>query len=196
LIALKPSYDTSKLFEKTKALITKDSQKEGVKALLLATKALPVQQVAYLLATSYHETAHTMQPITEYGGVKYFDKYDVGTLAKNLGNTPEKDGDGYLYRGRGFVQITGRANYQKASTKLGVDFIRSPDLALRPDLAAKILVLGTTEGWFTGKKLSDYLSDTKIDYVNARRVINGTDKASTIASYAKVFEQGLLHSRL
>jgi hypothetical protein len=163
-------------------------QMAGVETILAASEGLPISHRAYLLATAKHETADTMQPITEYGGRKYFDKYDTGKLAKALGNTPEKDGDGYLYRGRGFVQITGRANYAKASGKLDVDLIANPDAALNPTVAAKILVRGCSEGWFTGKKLSDYLPD---DFRNARRVVNGTDRADLIAGYAIEFGKAL-----
>lgn len=163
-------------------------QVDGIEALLAATEGLPITHRAYLLATGKHETADTMQPITEYGGRKYFDKYDTGKMAKALGNTPEDDGDGYKYRGRGFVQITGRANYAKAGDWLKLDLLGNPDLALQPTVAAKILVRGCTNGWFTGKKLSDYLPG---DYVNARRVINGTDRAALIAGYAANFERAI-----
>lgn len=159
------------------------AQVEGCEALIRATQGLPLSWRAYLLATAFHETARTMQPITEYGGRKYFDKYDTGSLAKALGNTPSKDGDGFEYRGRGYVQITGRANYAKAGKALGLDMIADPDLALVPDHAAKILVRGCTEGWFTGKRLGDYAS-----YRDMRRVVNGTDKADDIARYARAFE--------
>jgi putative chitinase len=159
------------------------AQVEGCEALIRATAGLPLAWRAYLLATAFHETARTMQPITEYGGRKYFDKYDTGNLAKALGNTPAKDGDGFEYRGRGYVQITGRANYAKAGKALGLDLIADPDLALVPEYAAKILVRGCTEGWFTGKKLGDYAS-----YKDMRRVVNGTDKADEIARYARAFE--------
>ena len=164
-------------------------QVDGIEALLAATAGLPDEVQAYLLATAKHETADTMQPITEYGGRKYFDKYDTGKLAKALGNTPEADGDGYRYRGRGYVQITGRANYSKAGDWLKLDLINNPDLALQPTIAAQILVRGCINGWFTGKKLSDYLPG---DYVNARRVVNGTDKADLIAGYARGFEAALV----
>ena len=164
------------------------AQVNGIETILAASEGLPIGHRAYLLATAKHETADTMQPITEYGGRKYFDKYDTGKLAKALGNTPEKDGDGYRYRGRGYVQITGRANYAKAGKKLGVDLIANPDAALNPDIAARILVRGCSEGWFTGKKLDDYLPD---DFRNARRVVNGTDKADLIASYAIEFAKAL-----
>jgi putative chitinase len=159
------------------------AQVEGCEALIRATNGLPLAWRAYLLATAFHETDRTMQPITEYGGRKYFDKYDTGNLAKALGNTPAKDGDGFEYRGRGYVQITGRANYAKAGKALGLDLIADPDLALVPDYAAKILVRGCTEGWFTGKKLGDFAS-----YRDMRRVVNGTDKADEIARYARAFE--------
>lgn len=148
-------------------------------------------QAAYVLATAKWESAHTMKPISERGGVAYFDKYDTGKLAQNLGNTPEKDGDGYFFRGRGYVQITGRANYAKASKKLGVDLVRNPDLALTPSVAIPVLVLGMTEGWFTGKKLADYISLSRSDFLNARRIVNGMDKAADIAALARGFDAAL-----
>jgi len=166
----------------------KQSQVDGLNAILRATESLPITHRAYLLATVFHETAKTMQPITEYGPRSYFSKYDTGRLASALGNTPEADGDGYRYRGRGYPMLTGFDNYKRASDNLGVDFVHNPSLALRPDYAARILVLGSSEGWFTGRKLGDYLPG---DYEGARRVINGTDRAATIAGYARRFEAAL-----
>jgi len=163
-------------------------QVDGIEALLAATDGLPISHRAYLLATAKLETADTMHPITEYGGRKYFDKYDTGKLAKALGNTPAADGDGFTYRGRGYAQITGRANYAKAAQALGVDLLRNPDLALQPTVAAQILVRGCSEGWFTGKRLSDYLPD---DFRNARRVVNGMDRAELIMGYAIKFGRAL-----
>lgn len=164
-------------------------QVDGIEAVMSAIGGLHVSHRAYLMATTFHETARTMQPIVEYGGRKYFDKYDTGKLAKALGNTPEADGDGYMYRGRGYVQLTGRANYAKAGKALGLDLLRNPDLALQPTVAAQILVKGCGDGWFTGKKLADYLPG---DYLNARRVVNGVDDAAQIAGYARQFEAALL----
>lgn len=137
--------------------------------------------LAYMLATAFHETAQKMQPITEYGGVKYFDKYDTGALAKTLGNTPAADGDGYKYRGRGFVQITGHNNY----AKFGI--ADNPDKALDTATAVKIMFVGMTQGLFTGRKLKDYFAGPATDWVNARRIINGLDRANDIAGYAKKF---------
>lgn len=146
--------------------------------------------LAYLLATAFHETARTMQPIHERGAKSYFSKYEPGTkIGKALGNT--QPGDGYLYRGRGYVQLTGRANYRKASGKLATDLEAKPENALFPDTAARILIRGCLEGWFTGKKLGDFINAAQTDYINARRVVNGTDRASLIAGYAARFEDAL-----
>lgn len=166
-------------------------QVDGCETILKAAHGWPRVFRAYLLATAFHETARTMQPITEYGGRRYFDKYDTGKLAKDLGNTPEADGDGYLYRGRGYVQITGRANYAKAGAKLGIDLLGEPDAALRPAVASRILVQGCVEGWFTGARLGDYLASQNPDYRGARRVVNGTDRAELIAGFARHFETAL-----
>lgn len=148
------------------------------------------RKLAYLLATTKHETANTMQPITERGQRSYFDKYEPNTkIGKGLGNT--KAGDGFLFRGRGYVQLTGRANYRKAGLKMGVSLLDNPDKALEPDIAGMALVRGSLEGWYTGKTLGDYITPSKADYTNARRVINGTDKASLIAGYARSFEAAI-----
>lgn len=144
--------------------------------------------VAYMLATSYHETAFTMQAIKEYGSYKYLSKYDTGRLAKVLGNTPEADGDGILYAGRGHVMITGLDNYKKFTKLLGIDLVKNPDLALDPVISAKILTIGSLRGVFTTKKLSDYIRTGKrLDFIRARAVINGTDKAESIALHAEKF---------
>lgn len=163
-------------------------QVSGIGELLAAMDGKPITWQAYMLATAAHETAYTMQPITEYGGRRYFEKYDTGRLAAALGNTPQADGDGYLYRGRGYVQLTGRANYARAGAALGVDLIGNPDLALNTTVASQIMLRGMSEGWFTGKQLSDYLPG---DYTAARRIINGTDRAAEIANLARHFETAL-----
>ena len=132
-------------------------------------------QCAYVLATVFHETAHTMRPITEMGGMNYL-----------------KSKPYYPFIGRGYVQLTWEANYKKASAKLGVDFVKNPGLLLQAKYAAPILVVGMVEGWFTGKSLSSYITLSKSDFVGARRIINGTDKASLIAGYAQQYNDLLL----
>ena len=155
------------------------------------------------LGTAYHETARTMQPITERGKKSYFDKYEPGTkLGKVLGNT--QPGDGYRYRGEGHVQNTGRANAAKATKRLnevfnlGIDLVKNPELRGDPFISAHSLFLGNKEGWWTGKKLQDYIDGIDEDddedlreFVNARRVVNGTDKAATIAGYAMAFSKAI-----
>lgn len=131
-------------------------------------------QVAYVLATAFWETARTMKPVREIGGEKYLrsKKY-------------------YPFVGMGYVQLTWRENYQKASNKLGVDFVSNPKHLLDPVHATEILVQGMKEGWFTGKKLSDYITLQASDFVEARRVVNGKDRASDIARIAQDYDADL-----
>lgn len=170
----------------------------GCEAVLDAMAGLPLSWCAYALATAYHETAHTMQPIREFGGPKYLTRmYDVTgarpALARQMGNT--EPGDGVKYCGRGYVQLTWKVNYAKAGAKIGVDLVNHPDRAMVPANAARIMREGMVEGWFTGKRLKDYLP-TRLgflsQYQQARRIINGTDKAALIAGYAMQFEAALV----
>ena len=160
---------------------------------------LSYPQAAYLLATTYHETAHTFKPIEEYGkgkGRKYGTIYTNSKgvkygIAGSDGSTYLYSDYPHLYYGRGFVQLTHWVNYKFAGEQLGIDLINNPDLALQPEYASEILVKGSKEGWFTSKKLSDYINDKSKNYYQARRVINSLDKAQLIASYAVVFEKAL-----
>lgn len=148
---------------------------------------IPMSWLAYVLATAYHETAFIMQPIEEYGkgaGHSYGEPDPV---------TGQADYE------RVYVQLTWKDNYQKAQGEVinfniwesDVPLVSNPDNALVPWVAAQIAINGMAEGWFTGKALSDYLMPTSTDYVNARRIINGTDKAQTIAAYAQECEAAL-----
>lgn len=155
----------------------KAGQVSGMDAILDECEARGVTdpgQIAYVLATAFHETARTMQPVTEYGGEKYLrsKKY-------------------YPYYGRGHVQLTWLENYREWSQRLGVDLCKNPDLALDPKISARILVEGSKLGTFTGKKLSTYINGAKRDFKNARRIINGVDKAFLIATYANRFLRAL-----
>ena len=141
--------------------------------------------LAYMFATVFHETAQTMQPIEEFGRGRgrAYGRPDPVT--------------GQTYYGRGYVQLTWKANYQTMGNLLGHDLVNHPELALRADVAAAIMFEGMTtslslRGDFTGKSLEDYFNDRTTDWVNARRIINGTDKASTIAGYAKQFYADLV----
>ena len=150
------------------------------------------RQLAYCLATFKWETAHTMRPIDEHGGSGYFNsRYGPQTkVGKILGNT--KAGDGALFHGRGYVQLTGRRNYSKAKALTGIDLLSDPDRAKNPELAYQIAIQGMKDGWFTGKKLSQFIRDGQPpDYENARTIINGHDKAANIADIARRFNEVL-----
>lgn len=178
----------------------KEKQFEGLETILDYWESWPLdltdyRMLAYVLATTYHETAHTMQPIYERGRKSYFNKYDKGTrIGRALGNTVK--GDGYKYRGRGYVQLTGRANYAKMAKILNLDLVDNPDIALDPDGAVQIIFEGmmagkSFRGDFTGKHLGHYFTTSKTDWVGARRIVNGTDRASLIAAYARRFHHAL-----
>lgn len=139
-----------------------------------------LSEFAYILATIKHETAETYQPICERGAWNYF-KYLIGKLGiKNLA-------EANMYKGRGYVQLTGKINYMLFTELLGIDFISSPELAQNKLYAWIILETGMSRGLFTGKKLGDYIKENSRDFFNARRIINGLDKAGTIAGYANDF---------
>ncbi|MEH6725754.1 MAG: carboxypeptidase [Hyphomicrobiales bacterium] len=131
-------------------------------------------QCAYVLATTFWETARTMKPVREYGSEAYLKKKGY-----------------YPYVGMGYVQLTWEANYKRAGDELGVDFLADPRKLLDAEYAVKILVNGMVEGWFTGKRLSDYITLQKSDFLNARRIINGTDHNVEIAAIAEDYDQAL-----
>lgn len=142
---------------------------------------------AYMLATSYHETARTMQPIEEYGrgkGMSYGRKLKQ---SRQPYTWPDK-----LYYGRGDVQLTWYENYEAMGKLLGIPLLEQPELALKPDISAQIMIEGMTRGKsnrgdFTGASLENYFNATKDDPVHARRIINGLDKANLIAGYHDKF---------
>lgn len=122
-------------------------------------------RVQYFLATIAVESAE-LRYTTELGSRQYFDKYDTGKLAQSLGNTQAKDGDGYLYRGRGLIQITGKANYEKYKTFCGFDVVANPDLLAQP--------LGATRSacWFFATHGCLSLSDAD-NTLGVRKAVNG-----------------------
>lgn len=136
-------------------------------------------QAAYVLATALWETAHTMKPVEE----AYWIPNAAAWRKKHLRYYP--------WYGRGFVQLTWEENYKSAGEKLGVDLAHHPELALDPGTACEIAVTGMREGWFTGKKLADYITLKKSDFRGARRIINGTDKAQSIADLATIYDKSL-----
>lgn len=147
--------------------------------------------LAYMLGTAYHETAKTIQPIEEYGKGK---NRPYGIKRKRSGliyTTPDK-----IYYGRGFVQLTWYENYELMSRLLNTDLLNFPDSALIVPIATKIMFEGMTKGSssfgdFTGKCLEMYFNEATEDWVGARRIINGNDRAEDIAKYSKEFYKAL-----
>lgn len=144
-----------------------------------------IRWLAYCLATAFHETAYTMQPIEEYGRGS---GHDYG---KPTGPYSE------CYYGRGHVQLTWIANYEKAQERLkdiyDVDspLVEYPHRMLEDEPSALVLFDGSINGWFTGVGLPKYFNANTEDAYNARRVINGTDKADVIAGYYREFKEAL-----
>jgi putative chitinase len=160
-------------------------QVEGFNAILAACGAAGwgMAYAADALATAWLETNKTMQPVREAYWVS------EEWRRKNLRYHP--------HYGRGYVQLTWDYNYKTADEKLGLGgtLIANLDRALEPEIAAKILVRGMEEGWFTRKKLADYLpkdgAAAHDAFKQSRRIINGTDRWDDLADFALKFQAAL-----
>jgi hypothetical protein len=147
--------------------ILNECEKQGVTDL---------RQIAYIFATAYWEcynpkTPETrLTPMVEFGSEKYL-----------------KSKKYYPYIGRGFSQLTWQENYKKEGKRLGIDLFTHPELILGIQTAANSHVYCMVHGSYTGKKLSDYINAEKCDFINARRIINGTNRAEEIMSFAQKF---------
>jgi cell wall-associated NlpC family hydrolase len=131
------------------------------KALARRGLTSPAAQIA-ALATIGVEVGGTFAPIKEYGDKAYFTRMYDGRA--DLGNT--KPGDGARYHGRGFIQLTGRANYRAYGKKLGFPLEQQPDLALKPEVAAAILAEYMKE-----RRVAE--SAARGDWETVRRKVNG-----------------------
>ena len=164
------------------------AQVKGLEIVLDAIAGSPLAYQAYELATTWHETNGTMEPVVEaYWLTEAWRK-------KNLRYWP--------WHGRGYVQLTWQGNYRRADAecaKVGLckpgEILANPSKVMEPPIAAFILRRGMEEGWFTGVKLSSVLPKsgvaTRVQYMNARTIINGRDKADLIEDYAQYFERAL-----
>lgn len=148
-------------------------------------------QMAYILASVKHETADTFEPVVEGYWIKsnrelklfnYYKQHNRGALATIF---PNGSLSGKTYEGRGYIQLTHNFNYEKFG------LLDCPSLALQPETAFMIMEKGLANGMFTGKSLQQYVNEEKTDYYNARKTINGLDRSSLIAGYAKTFENAI-----
>lgn len=166
----------------------KTEQVQGLEAILDAVDGLPLSWQAYALATPWHETNATMQPVRE----AYWLSEDW--RKRNLRYWP--------WYGRGYVQLTWEFNYRKADeecSRAGLckpgEILANPDKVMEVPISAFVLRQGMKQGWFTGVKFSSVLPAagvaTRKQYMDARTIINGRDKADLIEDYAQWFERAL-----
>lgn len=173
------------------------TQVEGVEAILGACAfyaVVDLRWIAYILATAFHETQGTMQPVREA-----FGKTDADTIArldkalaagklKQVGKPYWRDG----WFGRGLVQLTFRENYQRMGSALGLDLVGNPALMLEMGPSSKAIVLGMRDGMFSkGQTLARYFDAAISDAEGARRIVNGSDKKKLIATYYLSFLDAL-----
>ncbi len=131
-----------------------------------------MNKLAYIFATAWHEA--NLIP-------------DRKEIRCRPGSTCYNQQELYWYTGfygRGLSQLTHEYNYKAMGEIFRIDLVNNPDLALTPNISAQILVYGMMNGSFTSAPLGRYINGSKADFVNARRVVNGLDKASEIAEYA------------
>jgi predicted chitinase len=158
-------------------ILTDDSTKEDV--IISIKKECKAQgiglnsQIAYVLATTEWESAQTFRPVREAFWLS--EEWRRNNLRY------------YPYYGRGFVQITWKDNYKKFSDILGIDLVNNPDQAMNPNIALFILVYGFKTGAFTGRSITEHITHQSVDFFNARRCINGLDKASQIKLLAEQY---------
>lgn len=161
-------------------------QKDGFGYLLAKIEMLDLDKrwAAYILATVWNDTLNSMQPVSEKGTLRHYNKYE--NLNGNI-----FVGDGYLYRGRGYVPLIWRDNYEKFGRIIGIDLLGEPDVVLKPEIAWKILIVGMTAGLFTGDNLLKYFNDVNTDWIEARKIINNSDDGEQIAEHAIKFYEAL-----
>ncbi len=147
-----------------------ERQLNGLNTIVEEAGDIDDRHLAYILATIFHETGRKMQPVTEYGGEAYL-------KAKLY----------YPFYGRDLVQTTWRVNYEKVKEFSRIDVISNPELIGQMPLAARVAIKFMQQGWYTGKKLSDFFNNEISNPVGARRIINGMDKAELIAGYYELF---------
>lgn len=152
------------------------------------------------LANLKHETGHEYVPNYERGPRSYFNRYNG-----RYGNTGPNDG--FLYRGAGYIHLTFKDNYRMMSREIGVDLVTNPELAVVPEHAYEVMVVGMIKGLFRrGHSLPRYFNDETENlrhaFHDAREIINGwrydkylkrrvLDAAEKVRDYSLVFYEVL-----
>ncbi len=154
--------------------------------------------LAYILATTYHETGRRIKAVRECFGKTdaasiacVTRMYRRGRIKRNYARIDPKTGKAYF--GRGHVQLTWDWNYKRMGKELnmGDEIYINPDLALHPDTSVAILAQGMIKGLFTGKRLSKYFNASSTNWGGARRIVNGLDKYKLIGGYGRKFHATL-----
>ncbi len=187
---------------------SKQSSVDGADFLLSSLEsssmAVSLCQMAYILATVYHETNTTMEPYVERRQVA------IDTpRRKYVRELQDRYWDTGFY-GRGYVQLTWERNYKTMShllksafpkdygTRIDGFLVLNPNLMLDKTISFRVLLVGMVQGTFssTGRGIGAYINSTEKNYVKARCTVNGTDRAQDIANYAKKFESILNASKM
>jgi putative chitinase len=137
------------------------------KAKLGFAKPLAPAMIEGDIVTPPRIAAFLAQILHETGGFQWMKELASGQAyegRQDLGNT--QPGDGPRFKGRGFIQLTGRANYEKAGRSLGLDLVNNPELAAEPGVAARTAV------WFWAQKNLNARADIG-DFIGITRAING-----------------------
>lgn len=178
-------------------------QVAGMEAILDAWDASrgdgDLRWLAYMLATAFHETAATMQPVRETlaesdraAAARLESAWARGRLKAVRTPYWRADAEGRYWIGRGLVQLTHKANYERLGRETGIDLVADPGRAMQMEVAVKILFTGMEKGLFTGKTLADYFAAGRADWTNARRIIKGLDRAADVAAHGRVFHHALV----
>jgi hypothetical protein len=167
--------------------------------------------IAYMLATSRAEVGANYLPIRESGCVDGRNpvcralpngnarSYGNPRRCPNLSRRPPvpcpTGQNSHTYYGRGYVQLTHRGNYATLSARVGRgdEFVHDPEAVLDARTAYDVMSVGMREGLFTGKRLTEFINEDRLDYLNARRIVNPKDGGTfrPIARNAERFQRAL-----